>query len=171
MRAEPHLNPRHILGATYCHLDGYANPMAVALALSRAAAARGTRIRPHTEVIGVETDGGRVTGVTTASGETLWSPIVVNAAGGVGATLGRMVGRGGSGGPRQGPAPGGRAPPAARAKRHLARRTHSICRAWTRHAARVRRGAAEEALSETDALGRIPGPRLRRQHERVRGLR
>src|SRR5262252_6643751 len=91
-RAEPHLNPRHILGATYCHLDGYANPMAVALALSRAAAAWGTRIRPHTEVTGVQKESGRVTGVKTASGETLWSPIVVNAAGVWSPAIGRMVG-------------------------------------------------------------------------------
>ena len=91
-RAEPHLNPRHILGATYCPLDGYANPMAVALALSRAALTRGTRIRPHTEVVGVETGGGRVTGVKTASGETLWSPIAVNAAGVWSPAIGRMVG-------------------------------------------------------------------------------
>ena len=91
-RAEPHLNPRHILGATYCHLDGYANPMAVALALSRAAVARGARIRSHTEVVAVETEGGRVNGVKTAAGETLWSPIVVNAAGVWSPAIGRMAG-------------------------------------------------------------------------------
>jgi glycine/D-amino acid oxidase-like deaminating enzyme len=90
-RAEPHLNPRHILGGTYCPLDGYANPMAVALALSRAAAERGAQVRPHTEVIGVETAGGQVKGVRTAT-ETLWSPTVVNAAGVWSPAIGRLAG-------------------------------------------------------------------------------
>ncbi len=90
-RAEPHLNPRHILGATYCPLDGYANPMAVALALSRAAAERGVDVRPHTEVIGVEAAGDQVSGVRTAR-ETLWSPIVVNAAGVWSPAIGRLAG-------------------------------------------------------------------------------
>src|SRR5215470_18986503 len=79
-RAEPALNPRHILGATYCPLDGYANPMAVALALARGAAARGVRVQPHTEVVGVTTEHGRVTGVTT-SADPVHAPVVVNAAG------------------------------------------------------------------------------------------
>jgi glycine/D-amino acid oxidase-like deaminating enzyme len=90
-RAEPHLNPRHIVGGTYCPLDGYANPMAVALALSRAAAERGAQVRPHTEVIGVETAEGQVKGVRTAT-ETLWSPTVVNAAGVWSPAIGRLAG-------------------------------------------------------------------------------
>ena len=90
-RAEPSLNPRHVLGATYCALDGYANPMAVALALARGAAERGVEVRPHTEVIAVETDGGRVSAVTTA-GRTLRSPIVVNAAGVWSPAIGRLAG-------------------------------------------------------------------------------
>lgn len=90
-RAEPHLNPRHVAGGTYCPLDGYANPMAVALALARAAAERGAQVRPHTEVIGVETAGRQVTGVRTAT-ETLWSPIVVNAAGVWSPAIGKLAG-------------------------------------------------------------------------------
>ena len=90
-RAEPHLNARHVVGGTYCPLDGYANPMAVALALARAAAERGAQVRPHTEVIGVETAAGQVTGVRTAT-ETLWSPIVVNAAGVWSPAIGKLAG-------------------------------------------------------------------------------
>jgi glycine/D-amino acid oxidase-like deaminating enzyme len=90
-RAEPHLNPRHVLGGTYCPLDGYVNPMAVAVALSRGAAERGAVVRPHTEVIGVETAGGQATGVRTAT-DTLWSPIVVNAAGVWSSAIGALAG-------------------------------------------------------------------------------
>jgi sarcosine oxidase subunit beta len=90
-RAEPHLNPRRILGATYCPLDGYANPMALTLALARGAARRGALIRPHTEVIALETAGPRITGVRTPS-ETLRAPLVVSAAGVWSAELGRRAG-------------------------------------------------------------------------------
>jgi sarcosine oxidase subunit beta len=90
-RAEPHLDPRRILGATYCPLDGYANPMALALALARGAARRGAEIRPHTEVIAVETAAGRVTGVRTPS-EALRAPVVVSAAGVWSAEVGRLAG-------------------------------------------------------------------------------
>lgn len=90
-RAEPHLNPERILGATYCPLDGYTNPMALTLALARGAAGRGVVVRPHTEVTAVETAGGRVTGVRTPS-ETLPAPLVVSAAGVWSAELGRRAG-------------------------------------------------------------------------------
>ena len=75
-RAEPHLNPARILGATYCALDGYANPMRLAIALARAAAARGAEVLTHTEVIGVVIEGGRAAGVrtrTTLTGPPWWS--------------------------------------------------------------------------------------------------
>jgi len=90
-RAEPHLNPRRIMGATYCPLDGYANPMALTLALARGAARRGVLVRSHTEVIALETAGGRVTGVRTPS-ERVHAPVVVSAAGVWSAELGRRAG-------------------------------------------------------------------------------
>jgi glycine/D-amino acid oxidase-like deaminating enzyme len=65
--------------------------MAVALALSRAAVTRGARIRPHTEVIGVETErprDGRENGV----GRDALVSIAVNAAGVWSPAIGRMVG-------------------------------------------------------------------------------
>jgi D-hydroxyproline dehydrogenase subunit beta len=42
-RLEPHLTP-HVLGGTYCRLDGYVNPMALALALTRGAQALGAEV-------------------------------------------------------------------------------------------------------------------------------
>ncbi len=78
-KAEPHLGPR-FLGATYCPLDGYVNPMALALAFARAARAGGAEVRTHTEVVGLEVRGGRAAGVRTRQ-ETLAAGVVVNAAG------------------------------------------------------------------------------------------
>ena len=49
-RAEPHLNPRRILGAAYCALDGYANPMRLAMSLAHAGRVRGAEVLTHTEV-------------------------------------------------------------------------------------------------------------------------
>jgi glycine/D-amino acid oxidase-like deaminating enzyme len=78
-KAEPHLSPR-ILGATYCPLDGYANPMALALALARGARALGAEVRTQTEVVGLAVSEGRVRGVRTRTG-ALAGDVVVNAAG------------------------------------------------------------------------------------------
>jgi sarcosine oxidase subunit beta len=90
-RAEPHLDPRRILGATYCALDGYANPVALALALVRGAQARGARVMAHAEVTGIEKLPGQVAGVRT-SAHTLWAPVVVNAAGAWSPDVGRLAG-------------------------------------------------------------------------------
>jgi len=90
-RAEPHLNPARILGATYCALDGYANPMRLAIALAHAARVRGAQVLTHTEVIGILTKGGRAAGVRTRTG-THRAPVVVNAAGVWSAELGRLAG-------------------------------------------------------------------------------
>jgi sarcosine oxidase subunit beta len=78
-KREPHLSPRFV-GATYCPLDGYANPMGLALALAHGARALGAVIRPHTEVLGLIRDGDRIIGARTAAGP-LTADAVVNAAG------------------------------------------------------------------------------------------
>jgi len=78
-KAEPRLSPR-ILGATYCPLDGYANPMALALAFARGARALGAEVRTQTEVVGLAVAEGRVRGVKTRTG-ALAADVVVNAAG------------------------------------------------------------------------------------------
>src|SRR5262249_14544047 len=90
-RAEPYLNPKSILGATYCALDGYANPMALALALARGAVRRGAEIRAHSEGIAVETSGDRIMGGRTPA-ETRRAAVIVNAAGVWAAGLGELAG-------------------------------------------------------------------------------
>ncbi|OGL20954.1 MAG: hypothetical protein A3K12_05715 [Candidatus Rokubacteria bacterium RIFCSPLOWO2_12_FULL_71_19] len=90
-RAEPHLDPRRILGATYCALDGYANPVRLAIALARGARARGAEVLPHTEVVGILTEGGRATGVRTATGIHR-ALAIVNAAGAWSGEIGRLAG-------------------------------------------------------------------------------
>lgn len=89
-RAEPALAPA-FLGATFCPLDGYVNPMALALALARGAAALGAQIRLHTEVVAIEVARGRVEGVRTAGGR-LPAAAVVNAAGVWSRELARQAG-------------------------------------------------------------------------------
>ncbi len=89
-RLEPHLTPR-VLGATYCSLDGYLNPMGLARALARGAETLGAEVRTQTEVIGVSIRNGRATGVRTPR-DTLSAGIVVNAAGVWSADLGRLAG-------------------------------------------------------------------------------
>lgn len=78
-KAEPHLSPRFV-GATYCALDGYANPIALAVALARGAQANGADVRTHTEVVGVVVRDGRAAGVRTRH-ETIPAGAVVVAAG------------------------------------------------------------------------------------------
>lgn len=89
-KAEPHLHPR-FLGASFCPLDGYLNPMALALAWVRAARAMGATIRTHTEVIGLEVRNGRAVGVRTRR-EILAAAAVVNAAGVWSPEIGRLAG-------------------------------------------------------------------------------
>jgi sarcosine oxidase subunit beta len=76
---EPHLAP-HFLGATYCPLDGYANPMGLALALAHGARERGATLWTGTEVTGVRHRQGALEGVDTTA-ERIATRVVVTAAG------------------------------------------------------------------------------------------
>ena len=60
--------------------DGYANPREVLSGFRRAAETAGAEYRID-DVVGIEHAGGRITGVTLAGGDTVSTPIVVNAAG------------------------------------------------------------------------------------------
>jgi len=60
--------------------DGYANPREVLFGFRRGAEAAGAEYRVD-DVVGIEHTGGRVTGVKLASGDTVSTAIVVNAAG------------------------------------------------------------------------------------------
>lgn len=71
--------------------DGYANPREVLFGFRHAAAAAGVEFIAD-EVTGITRTGGRVTGVTLASGGHLAAPVVVNAAGAWGGRVAALAG-------------------------------------------------------------------------------
>jgi sarcosine oxidase subunit beta len=75
------LLPENTLGSTYCPMDSLVNPTLYVRAFANAARRHGALIRTGIEVISVNTDGPRVTGVKTAEGD-IESKYVVLAAGG-----------------------------------------------------------------------------------------
>ncbi|MBI1734606.1 MAG: FAD-binding oxidoreductase, partial [Candidatus Rokubacteria bacterium] len=89
-RLEPNLAPGY-LAASYCALDGYANPMGVSIAFARGARALGAELRLRTEVTGIQRTGARVTGVLTTSGP-IAAGAVVDAAGVWSPEVARMAG-------------------------------------------------------------------------------
>jgi glycine/D-amino acid oxidase-like deaminating enzyme len=89
-RKEPELS-ESLVGAAYSPLDGQVNPIALTHGFALAARALGARIKTHTEVKGVRTEGGRVTGVETDQG-FLPADAIVNAAGVYAPWIGEMVG-------------------------------------------------------------------------------
>ncbi|WP_027718011.1 NAD(P)/FAD-dependent oxidoreductase [Desulfovirgula thermocuniculi] len=86
----PVLNTEGLLGATYCPKDGHANPFKVTDAYARAAKRLGVKIHTYTEVLDIKVEGSLKTVLTNRG--TFQAPVVVNAAGGHAATIGRMVG-------------------------------------------------------------------------------
>ena len=76
----PQLGVDDLAAATFCPLDGYATPEAVAQGYTRAAVAMGARVVQGCDVYEVTVDRGKVTGVST-SGGSVSSPRVVCAAG------------------------------------------------------------------------------------------
>jgi sarcosine oxidase subunit beta len=75
------LLPESTLGATYSPMDSLVNPTLYVRAFAGAARRHGALVRTGTEVLAVNTDGSRVTGVKTAQGD-IESKYVVLAAGG-----------------------------------------------------------------------------------------
>jgi len=88
---EPRLRTDDLVAGCYEPDSGYCNPVETAQGFARAARARGARIMEGAEVVGVLTEGSRITGVNTTRGE-IRAPRVVNAAGLWGARIGAMVG-------------------------------------------------------------------------------
>jgi glycine/D-amino acid oxidase-like deaminating enzyme len=88
---EPRLRIDDLAAGCYEPDSGYCNPVETAQGLALAARARGARIMEGREVVGVLTEGNRVTGVRTSQGE-IRAPRVVNAAGLWGARVGAMAG-------------------------------------------------------------------------------
>lgn len=89
----PYFSDR-ILGATYCDLEGHANPLITAVLYAQHAEEHGARVRTHSEVFGIdvnESSAGHRFTVRTSHG-TIHARRVVNCAGGWAGDLAEMVG-------------------------------------------------------------------------------
>src|SRR5437899_370601 len=107
----PALRVDDLVAAVWGPGDGLAGPAEVTNGFARRARERGVKLAEGVRVTAIERAGDRVTGVTTTDG-AVSAPLVINAAGPVGATVGRLAG--GSAGGR-GRTPGGRRDPRAAA--------------------------------------------------------
>ncbi|WP_254767829.1 NAD(P)/FAD-dependent oxidoreductase [Salinilacihabitans rarus] len=88
----PGLRADRFVAATYCPLDGFADPHSALQAYARAATAEGAEIRTKTAVTDVPTDStGRVVGVETDDGR-IDADYVVNAAGPWARRVGELAG-------------------------------------------------------------------------------
>jgi glycine cleavage system aminomethyltransferase T/glycine/D-amino acid oxidase-like deaminating enzyme len=74
-----------VLGAVWLPTDGWLDPSGLAQALAAGARRRGAQVRPHTRVVGIGVERGRVTGVDVelrdGSRDTIATDVVVNAGG------------------------------------------------------------------------------------------
>jgi sarcosine oxidase, subunit beta len=68
-----------VLAASYCPIDGHANPIATVQAFAMAAARHGATLRMETAVTAIDAAGGRVRGVRTPSGDFTADVVVVTA--------------------------------------------------------------------------------------------
>jgi sarcosine oxidase subunit beta len=87
----PPLNTEGLLAATFCPADGHANPFNTNFAYAEAAQRLGVKINNFTEVKEIKTKNNRITSVSTDRGE-VFTPIVINAAGGYSGEIGKMAG-------------------------------------------------------------------------------
>ncbi len=88
----PFLNTEGMFGATFCEKDGHANPFHCTMAYARGAARMGAEILTYTEVTGLRTQGGRITGVETAGGDFFGADLVINCANVRAPGLAKLVG-------------------------------------------------------------------------------
>jgi sarcosine oxidase subunit beta len=89
-RLAPGLLVDDVVGATFCARDGIADPNGVTMGFAKAAQSRGATIWRETEVVGIEVERGRITGVATTRGP-IATATVVNAAGPWAAQIGAMA--------------------------------------------------------------------------------
>jgi glycine/D-amino acid oxidase-like deaminating enzyme len=80
-RVEPRIDPNGVGAVLWEPESGYGDPTAVTHGYARAARRLGVRIEQGAEVVAIDTVGGRVRGVSLASGDRVAAPVVVNAAG------------------------------------------------------------------------------------------
>lgn len=90
-RVAPGIDPRGVLGATFCARDGIADPNGVTMGFVKAAQRAGVTIERDTEVTGISVSGGRVAAVETTRGR-IETRTVVNAAGPWARRIGAMAG-------------------------------------------------------------------------------
>jgi len=87
----PYLNKDRFLGGTLCPWDAYADPFAVLAGLYATARRKGATVYFGREATKIIIEGDSVRGVETRQG-TLWSPLIVNAAGPYAAQIAAIVG-------------------------------------------------------------------------------
>jgi len=87
----PELSPEGIVLACYEETSGWADPVGTVQALARSGERLGLTVQEGCEVVGIETDDGRVRAAETSEGRVA-TDVVVNATGPWGNTIGRMVG-------------------------------------------------------------------------------
>ena len=83
--------PGSVVGGTYLGSDGTLYPFPAVWGVYEAARALGVEVALGVEALGIETDAGRVSGVSTSVGRVV-TPVVVNAAGGWSAEFSRRAG-------------------------------------------------------------------------------
>ena len=91
----PLMSTDGVLGAVWLPTDGWLDPSGLAQALAAGARKRGAQIRPHTRVVAISTERGRVTGVEVESRDgrqTISTDVVVNAGGMFAPEIGRLAG-------------------------------------------------------------------------------
>src|SRR5262249_41651413 len=76
----PLLEAGDLVGAVFLPKDGRTNPIDTTQALARGARSRGVRVFERCRVTGIQTAGGRVTGVRTQAGD-IRAKVVVNCGG------------------------------------------------------------------------------------------
>jgi sarcosine oxidase subunit beta len=91
-RVEPRIDASGLGAVLYEPESGYADPTGVTLGYAEAARRRGAVIEQGVEVTAILQASGRVTGVSTASGDRIDAPVVVNAAGLWSRTVARLAG-------------------------------------------------------------------------------
>ena len=90
-KLHPLLDPDRILGGLHVEADGLAKASRIVVALTRRAQSLGAVFHGSTKVVGIEHNGGKVTGVTTTDG-IVAADIVVSCGGFWGPDLGALIG-------------------------------------------------------------------------------
>ncbi len=86
------IDASEVIGGVFSPNDGQAYPFAVLKGMAEGIIASGGEVKRRTEVVGIIQDGGKAKGVVTSTGEKLFAPVVVNAAGPWAKDVGKMAG-------------------------------------------------------------------------------